>query len=169
MKRFTAASTLVLTLTLTTSGCATTGGPEVNDNLTVQEAKARAQAMEIELAGQIPAEEVASVDQDPAGVLFPCMGEREYQWTGQTKVVLAPGAEYDGAAVTSSIESNYRGRDGWSASTDQTSDGEPRVQVVGRDDEGYLVALSVDKTFVQILSFSPCFILPEGMSPSVDY
>ena len=169
MIRVIAALMTTSALALVMAGCGMTGGAQVKENMTVQEAKARTQGMELELAGQVPAEQVSSINQDSAGVLFPCGGDRAYQWTGQTKVVLVPGAAYDGRAVTSSIESNYKENGDWSAALDETSDGEPRVHVVGQNNEGYLVALSVDKTFVQILSFSPCFILPEGMSPSAEY
>jgi len=41
---------------------------------------------------------------------------------------------------------------------------------VQRRPKGYLVPLFVDKTFVQILSFSPCFVLPDGIrrAPTTD-
>ncbi|MGC8073962.1 hypothetical protein ACP3W1_25715, partial [Salmonella enterica] len=74
---------------------------------TLDDAKATAMQIEQELADMVPADAVASVDQDQTGVLMSCSGERAYQWTGQTKVVLTEGATYDGAAVTENIAQKY--------------------------------------------------------------
>lgn len=84
-------------------------------------------------------------------------------------MVLNPGAAYDGAAVTEKIAEQYNGRDSYMTETDLTLDGQPSAHVIGSNGEGYLVALSVDKKFVEILSFSPCFVLPEDVSPSRPY
>lgn len=157
-------------LLLTLTGCSPmTGDATVHEEVTLDEAKTIAQDMEKTLAGLVPTEQVASIDQNPTGALMSCTKEGEYLWSGQTKVRLNPGVTYDGEAVTEKIASEYNGGDSYTTETDLTPDGQPSAHVVGGNGEGYLVALSVDKTFVQILSFSPCFVLPEDVSPSRPY
>ncbi|WP_278101949.1 hypothetical protein AB0870_10010 [Microbacterium proteolyticum] len=169
-RRHITALAVLVALSAVLAGCVAPGGAGVVDtSLTLEDAKATAMRMERELAALVPADVVASVDQDQTGVLMSCSGDRAYQWTGQTKVVLTEGATYDGAAVTENIAQTYDASDSYRTNTDLTSDGEPRAHVIGEFGQGYLVALSVDKTFVQILSFSPCFVLPEGMWPGDDY
>ncbi|MDQ1082366.1 hypothetical protein QE392_000667 [Microbacterium proteolyticum] len=155
---------------LVTIGCTPeTGDAPVETSLTVDEAKSIAQEMEMTLAGFVPADEVSAVDQKPTGVLMSCTEEGSYQWSGQTKVVLNTDRTYDGAAVTEAIARAYDDRSSYRTETDLTTDGELRAHVIGSNGQGYLVALSVDKTFVQILSFSPCFVLPDGMWPGGQY
>jgi hypothetical protein len=160
----------VALLLLIATGCSPMkGDAEVDDKVTIDEAKSIAQGMEKTLAGFVPAEQVASIDQNPSGALMSCSREGDYLWSGQTKVLLNSGAVYDGAAVTEKIAEQYDGRDYYTTETGLTPDSQPSAHVIGSDGEGYLVALSVDKTFVQILSFSPCFVLPEDVSPSRPY
>lgn len=141
----------------------------MDEEVTIDEAKTIAQDMETTLAGLVPAEQVASIDQNPTGALMSCSKEGDYLWSGQTKVMLDPGTAYDGAAVTDKIAQEYNGRDSYRTETEVTPDGQPSAHVIGSNGVGYLVTLSVDRTFVQILSFSPCFVLPEDVSPSRPY
>lgn len=155
---------------LMTTGCSpSTGDASVNKSLSLDEAKGMAQGMEVALADFVPAAQVSAVQQNPTGVLMSCSEEGAYQWSGQTKVVLNSDGTYDGAAVVNAIARTYDGRDSYRTKTDLTTDGQPRAHVVGDYGQGYLVALSVDKTFVQILSFSPCFVLPEDVWPGGEY
>jgi hypothetical protein len=163
-------TSIAFLLLLLVTGCSPmTGDATVDKEVTIDEAKTIAQGMEQSLAGLVPAEQVASIDQNPTGALMSCSKEGDYLWSGQTKVVLNPGAAYDGAAVTEKIAEQYNGRDSYMTETDLTLDGQPSAHVIGSNGEGYLVALSVDKKFVEILSFSPCFVLPEDVSPSRPY
>ena len=87
------AAGLVLLLGLV--GCAS-AEPEASaaDELTWQEAKARTQAMELEIADSIPRDEVADVAQMPTGMLIDCGGST-VNWNGVTTVPLTAGAEPD--------------------------------------------------------------------------
>ncbi|MBT9605466.1 hypothetical protein [Microbacterium sp.] len=157
-------------LILAMSGCAQdSGGPKVNSDLTVDEAKRSTQAMAQTLAQLVPVELVSAVDQDPDGVLIKCGGDREYQWTGMTRVTLSPEVPYDGNEVTQDIAAQYRDASPYHARLGETSDGEPRVQVFQETGEDHLLSRSVDKSTIEIVSFSPCFTLAEGMSPSEKY
>lgn len=86
-----------------------------------------------------------------------------------TRAVLSGDGAYDGQAVVDQIVGEYRDSSEYQTSVDETPDGEPRVQIFNSTGEDYLVARSVDKLTVEIVSFSPCFVLPEGMSPSQKY
>lgn len=141
----------------------------MNPNLTVDQAKQSTQAMAGALAGLLSSEMVTTVNQDPDGVLIRCGSDREYQWTGMTRAVLSDDGAYDGQAVVDQIVGEYRDSPEYQTSVDETSDGEPQVQIFNKTGEDYLVGRSVDKLTVEIVSFSPCFILPEGMSPSRKY
>ncbi|KZE41308.1 hypothetical protein [Microbacterium sp. T32] len=165
------AGTIAITgLLLLMTGCSTMqGDATVEENVTIDQAKTIAQEMETTLAGFVPPDQVASIAQNPTGALMSCSKEGDYLWSGQTKVILEPGTTYDGDAVTSKIAAAYDGSKSYRTETDMTTDGQPRAHVIGENGEGYLVALSVDKTFVQILSFSPCFVLPDDVSPSKPY
>lgn len=163
-------TSIAFLLLLLVTGCSPmTGDATVDEEVTIDEAKTIAQDMETTLAGLVPAEQVASIDQNPTGAFMSCSTEGDYLWSGQTKVMLNPGAAYDGAAVTGKIAQEYNGRDSYRTETDLTTDGQPRAHVIGGNGEGYIVALSVDRTFVEIFSFSPCFVLPEDVSPSRPY
>ena len=50
-----------------------------------------------------------------------------------------------------------------------TQDGVPRVHVHGPNGSLYSLALSVDRKKIEILSFSPCFRLADGLSALDDY
>lgn len=141
----------------------------MSPDLSVNDAKESTQKMARTLAQLLPPVMVDTVDQDPEGVLIRCGGDRDYQWTGMTRVVLSADATYDGEAVTNDIAGEYRDSSNYQARLDETSDGEPRVQIFNETGEDYLIARSVDKKTVEIVSFSPCFVLPDGMSPSQKY
>ncbi len=157
-------------LALSLAGCGTHDeGSDVNQPLTVEEAKAVAQSVETELAAFIPPDIVVSVDQRPFGVLLRCRADGSYQWTGATTVRIAPGKRVDAKALTSEIVAAYDGRNSFVAAVEQTSDGEPRAHIVGPDSAGYLVSEDPDRAGVRIASFSPCFELQEGLSPGGSY
>lgn len=158
----------VLALTLT-SCSSPTEGSDMAESLTVEDAKKTAQDMETELAAFIPGDLVASIDQRPTGVLLRCSTEGSYQWTGSTTVRIVPGKRLDAGAVTAAIVAAYDGKNSLAAVVETTSDDEPRAHIVGVAGSGYLVSEEPDRTAVRIASFSPCFTLPEGMSPADKY
>lgn len=139
----------------------------VNESLTVEQAKQAAMDMESEIAALVPQEHIESIEQDQEGVLLSCDDDRGYQWTGQTNVTLR--REVDPAVIVDAAVAEYEGRDSYTANADTTVDGEPRAHVRGEYGAAYLLARSVDGTAMEILSFSPCFRLPEDMSPGGTY
>lgn len=170
MKRTTTVLTTFSVLLAALSGCAPTeGAGKVDRSLSLSEAKSIAQKMEVKLASYVPKEAVASVEQRSTGALISCDRDRGYQWSGRTDVVYKDGASIDPQDLVDVILAAYDNQKGFQAESAPTVDQQPGVHVAGSYGAGYLVNESVDRASVQILSFSPCFVLPQGMSPSTQY
>ena len=164
---------VVLLVSVVLAGCLGVGSngeavSGVDTNLTLEGAKKTAMAMELELAAMVPADIVTSIDQHPTGVLLSCQGDRAYQWTGETNVTVS--SPPDAEALVDTIVARYRETDGYTARRETTVvDDQPFAHVIGAYGAGYIVGPSADKTAVEISSFSPCFVLPEDMSPGDTY
>ena len=155
----------VVALALLATGC--TPGGTVNEDLTVEDAKSIAQTMERDLAALVPEEFVTEVVQNDTGVLMKCDDDGAYQWTGQTRVYVTDGV--DAAAVVAAASDQFSGSADFRVEEDTTADGEPRAHIIGEGGEGYLLSRSVDGTYVGVSSFSPCFLLPDDVSPRGDF
>ncbi len=163
-------SPLILALVLigALSGCATAAsGAAVDETLDVYGAKAVAQSMENELAGYVPASSVASSEQLDEGILWSCGAESIYQWTGHNYVTLS--APVDDKKIVDEVVARFADRPPFMALADTTHDGAPSAVVVGPAGSSYSLTLSFDRSRIEILSFSPCFRLPDDMSPFADY
>ncbi len=168
MKRATSRLLLALTVLILLSGCTTaTKGAAVDETLDVYDAKAVAQSMENELAGYVPASSVASTDQLDEGILLSCGADGIYQWTGHNYVTLS--TPVDDKKVVDEVVAGFADRPPFSALADTTQDGAPSAVVVGPAGSTYLLTLSVDRSRIEIFSFSPCFRLPDDMSPFAEY
>lgn len=139
----------------------------VDTKLTLEGAKSTAMAMERELAAMVPVGVVTTIEQHPTGVLLSCQGDRAYQWSGRTNVLVSSAP--DGHALVNAIVARYLKTEGYTAKRETTVDGQPSAKVIGSHGAGYLVSPSVDLTAIEILSFSPCFILPKDMSSDGTY
>ncbi|MBA8816003.1 hypothetical protein FHX48_001076 [Microbacterium halimionae] len=154
---------LLLAAALLTGCGAFSNDNRVDPELSLEQAKQTAMAMELELAEMIPDENVASVDQSQTGVLLSCDDKRGYQWTGGMNIVVQ--GDLDPAALVDAIIDRYSTQELYTAKSSPTPDGGPGAHVIGQHGAGYLVNQSPDRTAIEILSFSPCFVLPEGTSP----
>lgn len=125
--------------------------------------------MESELASYVPSESIASIEQRPYGSLLSCDRERGYQWSGRTDVTYRDGASVDPQGLVDAITAAFENRDGFRTEPAPTIDGQSGVHVIGEFGAGYLVNENIYRTAVQIHYFSPCFVLPDGMSPSKQY
>ncbi|MFT3797002.1 hypothetical protein [Microbacterium sp.] len=141
-------------------GCAA-DKPEVAD-VTIMEAKAMTQAVELEVARRVPAELVASIDQSPTGSLLSCEGERNYNWAGGITVYLTEGADLD-AAIQGFTDANA---DGWTIERETSAAGNPRFAIRSPDGVFILADAYADHPVsLEASSFSPCFHLPDDESP----
>ncbi|MFL4473575.1 hypothetical protein ACIPVK_06230 [Paeniglutamicibacter sp. MACA_103] len=137
----------------------------MESELTWQEAKAKAQAMEREIAGLIPEDKVAKIEQRETGLMFSC-SEEQHTWDGSTNVTLTKGTEEE--SILKAIEAHYQ--DGpFAIKTDFDIVGDYRVQLRSRDSaESYLFGIDEPGT-IHISSGSACFTLPEGVDPGDDF
>ena len=157
----------VVILMLSLAGCAgdasevpaSTGSPEgetpaAKEEVTWQEAKARTQAMELEMAYSVPEDKVAKVDQLPTGVLIDC-SDSLVNWRGATTVTLAEGT--DPEPLVREFEEKYR---------DSRFTIEARTAPAGHYEVGlaspetaeiYLIAPGWDPNTIRIASSSECF------------
>lgn len=62
--------------------------------LTWQEAKAQAQAMELEIAALIPKDAVISIDQKKKCMLLSC-NKAQHKWKGSTTITVADGTKIE--------------------------------------------------------------------------
>ncbi|MFK3676976.1 hypothetical protein ACI2IP_04560 [Microbacterium sp. NPDC090218] len=162
-----AASAGLALIMLGLAGCAPSEGQEEGQSsVTWEEAKAAAQARELEIVALIPANQVVAVDQHETGTLFSC-SETQHRWTGITYVTLVPGI--DAEALTKRMEAQV---------AELFSDDEG-VEVTNRrgitdkyvvtaesptTNEAYLFGEGEPGT-ISIDSWSVCFTLPEGTYP----
>ncbi|SDO74779.1 hypothetical protein SAMN04487788_0696 [Microbacterium testaceum StLB037] len=163
-------SPLILTLVLigALSGCATAGsGAAVDETLDVYGAKAVAQSMENELASYVPTSSVASTEQLDKGILLSCGADGIYQWTGHNYLTLS--GPVDDRELVDEIAQAFARRPSFAARLEMTPDGAPRARVVGPAGSSYSLTTSVDRSRIEIFSFSPCFRLPDDMSRRADY
>lgn len=136
-------------------------------DLTVDEAKQTAMSMERELVGRLDPDRVVSVDQLQVVGFFGCGEERVVQWTGHTEVLVTP--DFDIETTVDQIVEEYSDREGFEVKRDVTSLGDPGAHITGRYGAGYLLNPGVEDNIFGILSFSPCFTLPAGMSGADTY
>lgn len=161
MKAMRTAGAMLLCLAmLGAAGCA---AEKVRENMTVDEAKAIAQAGELDIARSIPTDLVGETVQQPTGSLLSCHGERAYAWAGGTVVHLV-GAPEVGDVIDGLIDV-YAEEDGWSSKSSTSAHGDPQAEITGPDGDWYLVSGYAEDETIDIDSRSPCFRLPEGQSP----
>ncbi|MFF7292840.1 hypothetical protein ACFY9N_09935 [Microbacterium sp. NPDC008134] len=136
-----------------------TENPVTASQVSLEEAKAQAQAMELEIAGLVPSEVVVSVDQMPKGTLFSC-SDVEWTWYGATTVTVLEGTDIE--AIVRSIQAHYEGsRFDLRTRRDIADDFE--VQLMSpKTAETYIVGEGFTPTEIRIDSGSVCFTLPEG-------
>lgn len=139
----------------------------MDETLDVYGAKAIAQSMENELAGYVPAGSVSSTEQLDKGILLGCGAEGIYQWTGHNYLTLS--SPVDDKRIVDEVVEGFASRPPFSALVDTTEDGAPSAVVLGPAGSSYSLTPSVDRSRIEIFSFSPCFRLPDDMSRRAEY
>ena len=160
---------VALSVLVALSGCANNEPPEkeqtVTPKLTWQEAKAATQATELEIAGRIPKDQVASIDQMKDGTLFSC-DAGQYDWNGATTVTLKDGI--DAESVVKALEASYAGSR-FQVSADRDVLGDYLVELASSDTGEIYLFSEDDPNTIRIASASACFTLPEGTYPGGEW
>lgn len=141
------------------------GSIPVENELTWQEAKARAQAMELEIAKLFPEDNVVKIDQGKTGTLFSC-SETQHNWNGATTVTLSKGTAPE--PLVKAIEAHYQDSR-FTIETDLDIVGDYRVQLRSPDSAASYIIVRDDPEAIRIASGSACFTLPEGEYPGGDF
>ncbi len=134
--------------------------------MTPQEAKDRALQVEQEIVGRLPASAVASVDPSRAGALMTCSMKGAYTRAAGVKIHIVEGQ--DPGALLPDLARSYQGDERFQVS-DITTEVRTDFQLVGGYGEGYVIGTTSGENVLRIDSFSPCFVLPETMSPLGDF
>lgn len=114
MKTRLSAAPAVLAGVILLAGCSAVDSKTEEKSVTWQQAKRDAQAMEREIVGLIPPDDVLNVDQHETGTLFSC-DDTQHQWLGRTSVTLQPGADVE--RTVKKMEQDFQGDDRFVVST----------------------------------------------------
>lgn len=137
----------------------------VEDELPWNVAKARALAMQAEIADLIPEEQVDEIVHKRTGTLLNC-GGGQINWHSSSSVSLAAGVDEE--SVVRAIEEHYQGSR-FDVETDIDAAGDYRIQLRSQDSaEGYIVVKDGPGT-IRIASGSFCFVLPEDVDLPGDF
>jgi len=163
-------SKLLMVLVLATTMTACTGNTgkgltpmETFDSArTPQEGKAQSLEMQDELVGLIPSDWIAKRSTEQVSHVRTCGPSDAYSWMGLTSLTFTSPRDTD--ELVDSIAEHYKDSR-FTVSIGKNPSGYRRVDLTGVDGEGYLVApASKDLTKLTIDAWSPCFLLPDGMS-----
>lgn len=129
---------------------------------TPQEGKAQSLEMQDELVGLIPSDWIAKRSTEQVSHVRTCGPSDAYSWMGLTSLTFTSPRDTD--ELVDSIAEHYKDSR-FTVSIGKNPSGYRRVDLTGVDGEGYLVApASKDLTKLTIDAWSPCFLLPDGMS-----
>ncbi|MBO9626197.1 MAG: hypothetical protein J7484_07465 [Microbacterium sp.] len=127
-----------------------------------EQAKARAQAGEMQIVSMVPSEFISTVEQKPTGLLFSC-AEGQYRWKGATTVILTHDADIE--SIVKSIEQRYRDADEFDIDTWRNVSGWYDFQLKSRETAANYIVGQDNENTIRIDSGSVCFTLPEGVYP----
>ena len=135
-------------------------------SLSVAEAKRSTQEVENQIVELVPAKYVMKTTQLSKGVLMKCTTQGAVNWAGGTTITLSPSADIE--SLLEDIRAGFRTQHGYATSLTKDKSGDPKLEIKSRQDALWIVG-PLDKTTLDISSWSPCFPVPEGMSPSDKY
>ncbi len=148
-------------LAVTVGGCARADEAGTKPELTLTEAKAETQALELSIADAFETVGVVAVKQKQEGVLLG-RGDERYQWTGD--MVLTLGRELSVEETASTIAGAFDGREGFSAEVEDLQSGGPTAVVSGPDGLSFVGGVDAD-SLVSVVSASRCILLSGDESP----
>jgi hypothetical protein len=159
------AAVALVFVTVATSGCSRQEEAQVNESMTLMQAKAETQELERSIVDAFPSDQVAAVEQRQEGVLLSCSDD-QYQWTGGVEFTLA--GDLSDRDVAERVVGALESKDGWSSEVQDWKDGGPTAIVSGPQGLSFIGNLDADR-LVTIASASRCFTLSEDQSPFSKY
>ncbi|MBF9337216.1 hypothetical protein G3N30_13645 [Microbacterium lacticum] len=135
-------------------------------NMTPQQAKESTQAIEREILGLVPAQDVVDTSQNSSGVLLTCAEKGAVRWTGGAHADLADGANL--AGILELVRKDFAGRAGFS--TQVRADGPDQVlDITYSDGSIWIVGPMKRGAVLSIVSGSACFPKPDDVRPGEQY
>ncbi|MBF4578005.1 hypothetical protein [Frigoribacterium sp. VKM Ac-2530] len=156
---------LMVVMALVVAGCTRSEEMTVDREMTLTQAKAETQQLELSIVDAFEPVGVVAVDQKPDGVLLNC-GDERYQWTG--RIILTLGQELSVQDVASTVTSAFSEREGFSTEVRDMQTGGPTAVVSGPDGLSFVGGTDAD-SLVRVVSASRCFTLSEDESPFSTY
>lgn len=132
-------------------------------SLTPEQAKSESLRMQDELVALVPAGWIAERRTEQTAHLRGCAADGLYSWSGFTGLTL--NGTHDTDELVTAVASAYA-ESSLAVKVDKNPNGLRRVSLTGEDGANYLVAPSPKgQGGLSIYAGSPCFLLPDGMSP----
>jgi hypothetical protein len=158
-----AATAVVMALLSVSTGCAAgqTGGGDVDvdEGLTVTEAKAETMEFERDVASFLVDGEVLSSEQRDEGTLLSCSDDT-HQWAGRITFQLdGSRSEHD---VLEAVATGFTSQDGFRSTSEDNGERE-RILVSGPDGLAFVARVD-DSDVLSVASASRCFVLRDGES-----
>lgn len=148
---------------VTLSGCS--GTTNVNDELTVSDAKASTQAVEREIVERLPGEYVGAIEQLAAGSFLSCEGGK-YLWSGFIRAQIT--GDPDAAALLDPVMADFRNRSGFDAEY-RESLGDRVLDISNQGGALWIVRYERGREELSVDSASACFHLPHEIWPGDSY
>ncbi|MGN7967763.1 hypothetical protein [Microbacterium sp. 22296] len=151
--------TLLAFASLLLTSCAPPGGG-VDESMTLDQAKARAQSIEREIAETLTPDVLTDIDQRSKGTFLPCSGGEGEHWAGglTASVMGDPSPE----RVTGQIASHFSDREDLMVRLRVDHD-DSLVDIIGAHGSMWIVRYSREQAELDVDSFAPCVRLPEGV------
>ncbi len=148
----------IVAVALLLTGCG--GGPSVDPDLTVEQAKADTQRLETQVAEAFPVDLVDHVEQMENGTLLRC-GDGVWRWSGWTRVYLTEPSLSDQVLRDIAVQ--------FDDSEFAVVDGEPEAYIYGPEGQRVMVSHDEAGRFASIVSGSACFKLRDDQWPGDEY
>ena len=143
------------------AGCATRH-VDVDEALTVEAAKSEAMSFEDEMVADMPEDQIVEVRQRDVGPLLSCSPEA-HNWHGGTDVDVLDTFDVEG--YFDALQLKWSDREGVVVSRDLNSSDEPRLIIRRPGGMSIVVSPWTTMGFIKFMSYSRCFIVPEGVYP----
>ncbi|MFZ8756744.1 hypothetical protein ACO03V_04910 [Microbacterium sp. HMH0099] len=148
---------------VTLSGC--NGRTNVNDELTVSDAKASTQAVEREIVERLPGEYVGTIEQLAAGSFLSCV-DGSYLWSGFIRAQIT--GDPDAAALLDPVMAEFENRRGFEAQY-RDSLGDRVLDISNEEGALWIVSYERRRRELSVDSASACFHLPDEIWPGDSY